>query len=144
MDLNGKMLENFERLYETLYKEPFKFKKEEVLCLEEMIRDIVGSDPMRLSPKYPEKDKEELLLLLDQRKILLDWMFQETEEETVRMKMLNERLFTLTQQLRKKMADVCDILKSTPRDEFTDDYEVRGSLNFVFNEDCSILPYRGG
>lgn len=41
MDLTGKMLENYERLYDTLYKEPFKYKREEVRCLEEMIRNFV-------------------------------------------------------------------------------------------------------
>ena len=49
MDLKGKICENYERLYETFYKEPFKYKKEEVLCLEEKIRDIVGSDPLVVS-----------------------------------------------------------------------------------------------
>ena len=143
MDLTGKMLENYERLYETLYNEPFKYKKEEVKCLEEKIRNFVGSDPMGFSTEYPEKQKEELLLLLDQRRNLLDWMFRETEGEIARMNVLNKRLFTLMKQLRKKMADVCDVLKSTPRDEFTDDYEVRGTLNFVYNEEYSIIPYKG-
>ena len=89
MDLTGKMLENYERLYDTLYKEPFKYMREEVGCLEEKIRNLVGSDSIGFSTEFPEKQKEELLLFLDLRRNLLDWMFRETEEEIARMNVLN-------------------------------------------------------
>jgi len=84
-----------------------------------------------------------LLVLLDERRSLLNWMFYETPEEIERMKIVNSRLFELTQELRHKMADVCESLTSHQRDDFDDDFEVRGTLRFCYNGEDSILPYDG-
>jgi hypothetical protein len=90
-----------------------------------------------------DDQKEELELLLDQRRTLLNWMFMETPQEVARMKQLNTRLLDLTNRLRVKMADVCEGLASHQRDDFDDDFEVEGTLRFSYNEEDSILSYEG-
>ena len=89
------------------------------------------------------KYKEEIGLLLDQRRTLLNWMFLETPIEVERMRIVNCRLFELMKRLTIKMADVCESLMSRERDDFDDDYEVMGSLIFCYNGEESILHYDG-
>jgi len=138
-----KEMANWNRLHDSLWDKSFDCQKEEVLRLEGEIRDIVGEDPDSLSSDVLARNKEELELLLSQRRTLLNWMFLETPEEVARMDVLNSQLFKLTNQLREKMADVCGALAACPRDEFIDDYEVCGTLRFSYNEDESILSYEG-
>ena len=138
-----KELDNFDRLYENFYEAPFDVLRAEVLSTEERIRNIVGSDADYVMIPDTDKEKEELELLLDQRRTLLNWMFMETPQEVVRMNQLNTRLFDLTNRLREKMADVCESLASNQRDDFDDDFEVEGTLKFSYNGEESILPYDG-
>ena len=124
------------------YDTSFEDKKVEVLRIENAISDIVcdDDDPFHLDVL---NRKQELLMLLAQRQTLLNWMFIETEEEIERMKELNSRLFNLTNQLREKITDVCEELASSPKDNFTDDFEVIGLLKYSFNDSSSVLPYKG-
>ena len=124
------------------YDMSFEDKKIEVLRIENAISDIVcdDDDPFHLDVL---SRKEELLMLLEQRRILLNRMFLETKEEIKRMKVLNIRLFNYTNHLREKMADVCEELASRPKDNFTDDLEVIGLLKYSFNDMSSVLPYNG-
>ena len=138
-----KELDNFDRLYENFYEAPFDVLRAEVLSTEERIRNIVGSDADYVMIPDTDKEKEELELLLDQRRTLLNWMFMETPQEVVRMNQLNTRLFDLTNRLRVKMADVCESLAFHQRDDFDDDFEVEGTLKFSYNGEESILPYDG-
>ena len=120
----------------------FEDKKVEVLRIENAISDIVcdDDDPFHLDVL---KRKQELLMLLEHRQTLLNWMFLETEEEIERMKVLNSQLFNLTTQLREKMAAVCEELASCPKDSLTDDFEVIGLLKYSYNDMSSVLPYKG-
>lgn len=138
-----KMSDNFNRLSKNFGEAPFEVRRDEVLRIEEQIRTIVGSNPERISHYVLFRHKEELELLLDQRKTLLNWMFKETPQEIARMDILNTRLFNLTKRLRVKMADVCESLASRQRDDFDDDYEVEGTLRFSYNEEDSIRSYEG-
>jgi len=124
------------------YDTSFEDKKVEVLRIENAISDIVcdDDDPFHLDVL---NRKQELLMLLEQRQTLLNWMFLETKEEIKRMKVLNSRLFNLTNQLRVKMADVCEELASCPKDSLTDDFEVIGLLKYSYNDMSSVLPYKG-
>ncbi len=133
-----KKLYNWQRPYDMSFED----KKVEVQRIENAISDIVcdDDDPFHLDVL---KRKEELLMLLEQRQTLLNGMFLETEEEIERMKMLNSQLFNLTNQLREKIADVCEELASRPKDNFTDDFEVIGLLKYSFNDSSSVLPYKG-
>ena len=67
-----KMSDNYDRLYREFYEAPFELIKDEVLRIEEQIRSIVGKDPDGLSPSVLFRHKEELELLLDQRRTLLN------------------------------------------------------------------------
>lgn len=138
-----KEMDNFDRLYENFYEAPFDVLRAEVLSTEERIRNAVGPDAdyARIPDIY--KEKEELELLLGQRRTLLNWMYMETPQEVARMNQLNTRLFDLTNRLRVKMADVCESLAFHQRDDFDDDFEVEGTLKFSYNGEESILPYDG-
>ena len=138
-----KKIDNYNRLRSDFYEAPFEVVREEVLRIEEQIRSIVGNDPDGLSHSVLFRHQEELELLLDQRRTLLNWVFLETPQEKVRMSILNTRLFDLTKRLRMKMADVCEGLATHERDDFDDDYEVEGTLRFCYNDEDSILPYEG-
>lgn len=138
-----KKIDNYNRLRSDFYEAPFEVVREEVLRIEEQIRSIVGNDPDGLSHSVLFRHQEELELLLDQRRTLLNWVFLETPQEKVRMSILNTRLFDLTKRLRMKMADVCEGLATHVRDDFDDDYEVEGTLRFCYNDEDSILPYEG-
>ncbi len=135
--------DNYNRLCRDFYNAPFEVVGDEVLRIEEQIRSVVGSDPDRLKQHVLLRHKEELELLLDQRRTLLNWVFLQTPQEKVRMSILNTRLFDLTKRLRVKMADVCESLATHERDDFDDDYEVEGTLRFCYNDEDSILPYEG-
>ena len=136
-----KKTDNWQRLYDALYDQPFDILKEEVLRTEEQIRNVVGADADYLRIPDTDDQKEELELLLDQRRTLLNWTYQETPQEVARMNQLNARLFDLIYRLRVKMADVCESLASHQRDDFDDDFEVEGTLKFSYNGEDSILPY---
>ena len=136
------LLDNFDR-YKVYRKKPFKVKKSRLQEMEAEIRNIVGCDPEFVNIPDEESLKTNLLLLLDERRALLNWMFKETPEEWERMKVVNSRLFALIKELRLKMADVCDSLVKRERDAFDDDYEVCGTLLFHYNGEDSVLPYKG-
>ena len=124
------------------YDMSFEDKKIEVLRIENAISDIVCDDDDSFHLDVLSR-KQELLMLLEHRQTLLNWMFLETEEEIERMKVLNSQLFNLTTQLREKMAAVCEELASRPKDNFTDDFEVIGLLKYSYNDMSSVLPYKG-
>ena len=134
--------DNFDR-YEVYMYKSFKVKKNRLIEVETMIRSVVGNEPDYVKIPYEEHSRIELLLLLDERRSLLNWMFKETPEEWERMKVVNSRLSELTKELRLKMADVCDGLAKRKRDAFDDDYEVCGTLHFNYNDEDSVLPYKG-
>ena len=118
-------------------------QKTEVLRIEQEIRNIVGNDPDFLDSIILMERREDLLFLLDSRRTLMNWMYQETDEEVARMEIVNSRLFDLTKRLRVKMADVCESVASSARDDFDDDFNVEGTLRFSYNGEESLLSYPG-
>ncbi len=141
--MDWRLYENYNKLSRKFSDKPFEILREEVLRIEEKIRKIIGKEPERIHIPDSAYPMEKLEILLYQRKNLLNWMFQETFHEMERMKVLNDRLFDLTQKLRIKMADVCVDLKEHHRDDFDDDLEVEGTLRFSFNGIESVRPYEG-
>lgn len=136
-------LERYEVLRAKYWEQPFEVLRTRVQEIESEIRSVVSSEPGWIDMTALDKHKDELNCLLEDRKILLDWMFCETSEEVERMRIVNQRLFDLTNRLRVKMADVAEYLVSRDRDDFDDDYEVEGTLRFSYNGDDSVLPYPG-
>ena len=71
---------NFDR-YEVYMDKSFKVKKSRLIEVEAKIRSVVGNEPDYVKIPCEEYSKIELLLLLDERRSLLNWMFKETPEE---------------------------------------------------------------
>lgn len=136
-------LERYEVLRDKYWEQPFEVQRTRVQEIESEIRSVVGAEPGWIVMTALDKHKDELGLLLGERKVLLDWMFCETPEEVERMRVVNQRLYDLTNWLRIKMADVSEYLVSRERDDFDDDYEVEGTLRFSYNDEDSVLPYHG-
>lgn len=88
-----KKMDNWQRLYDAFYDQPFDTLKKEIQKIESDIRNIVGEDPDWLNFDEIRRNQEELESLLDQRRTLLNWMFRETPEEVERMKVVNSRFF---------------------------------------------------
>lgn len=143
MDRIEQELKRYEVLSDKYREQPFEVRRTRVQEIESEIRSVVGAEPGWIDMVVLDKHKDALDLLLDERKILLDWMLQQTPEEVERMRIVNQRLFDLTNRLRVKMADVAEYLLSRERDDFDDDYEVEGTLRFNYNDEDSVLHYPG-
>lgn len=135
--------ERYEVLRERYWEYPFEVQRTRLQEIESEIRSVVGTEPGWIDMMALDRHKDEIDLLLGERKVLLDWMFCETPEEVERMRIVNQRLFDLTNRLRVKMADVAEYLVSRDRDDFDDDYEVEGTLRFSYNDQDSVLLYHG-
>lgn len=133
-------LARFDALRKNYLGKPFTIKRERVQEIENEIGDIVGTNPGYIKM---DEHKDEIELLLGERRVLLNWMFKETKVEKDRMRVVNQRMYDLTNRLRVKMADVCANLVDHERDDFDDDFEVEGTLKFSYNGEDSILPYEG-
>jgi len=136
-------LKRYELLWDKYWNRPFEVLRTRVQEIESGIRSVVGAEPGWIDMTALDKHKDELDFLLGERKVLLDWMFCETPEEVERMRVVNQRLYDLTNWLRIKMADVSEYLVSRERDDFDDDYEVEGTLRFSYNDEDSVLLYPG-
>lgn len=108
--------------------------------IEYRIIELVGSDLEEF--KYDELskvEKEEVKSLLRERREILNEMFQPTEDNLALFRKINDELYCLTMALNervKKFVGKKDILLDSP--DFDDDYELEGTLKFVFNDETSI------
>ena len=115
--------ERYKVLRDKYWEQPFGVLRSRVQEIESEIRSVVGTEPGWIDMTALDRHKDETDLLLGERKVLLDWMFCETPEEVERMRVVNQRLFDLTNRLRVKMADVAEYLASRERDDFDDDFD---------------------
>ena len=118
----------------------FEEIKAHLLSVEDEIRKKAGNDPDNIRSGSIAHQKQELARLLYQRKHLLNWMLKGDLVEMERLKIVNQRMFDLTEQLRRKLASVCKSLVALPKDPFTDDYEVQARLKYVYDDGESVLP----
>jgi len=108
--------------------------------IESRIIELVGTDLEEF--KYDELSKamkEEVKSLLCERCDILNKMFQPTEDNLALFRKVNDELYCLTMALNervKKFVGKKDILLDSP--DFDDDYELEGTLKFVFNDESSI------
>lgn len=108
--------------------------------IESRIIEIVGSDLDEF--KYDElskAEKDEVKSLLHERRDILNEMFQPTEDNLAQFRKVNDELYWLTKALNERVKKIIakkDILLDSP--DFDDDYELEGSLKFVFNDETSI------
>lgn len=108
--------------------------------IESQIIDLVGSDLEEFKyDELPKAGKEEVKSLLRKRRDALNEIFQPTEDNLARFHKVNDELYRLTMALNervKKFVGKKDILLDSP--DFDDDYELEGTMKFVFNDESSI------
>jgi len=121
-----------------LKSQPFERQREALLRIEQLVRNIVGPDPLFL--RNVEDNELELRLRLNQRFFLLAWMLKASPEEYERMRVVNQLLFDKTVQLKEAMVRTCKRLREMPKDDFVNDIEVHGKLFFCFDDEQSALP----
>lgn len=108
--------------------------------IESRIIEIVGSDLEEfMYDELPKASKEEVKCLLRERRDILNDMFQPTEANLAQFSKVNDELFRLTMALNERVRKFIakkELLLDTP--DFDDDYELEGTLKFVFNDETSI------
>lgn len=108
--------------------------------IESRIIELVGSDLEQFN--YDELSKEqrkEVRRLLLERRDILNEMFQPTEANLAQFRKINDELNRLTMALNERVNKFIakkELLLDTP--DFDDDYELEGTLKFVFNDETSI------
>lgn len=114
--------------------------KQELLQIESRIIELVGSDLELFSyDELSKEQKEEVKRLLRVRRDILNEMFQPTEANLARFCKVNEELYRLTMALDervKKFISKKELLFDSL--DFDDDYELEGTLKYVFNDKTSI------
>ena len=121
--------------------------KQKIQQIESRIIELVGSNLEEFRYKDLSKEqKEEVKRLLSERSDILNEMFQATADNIAQFGKVNAELYRLTMALNervKKFIAKKKLLLDSPG--FDDDYELEGSLEFVFNDETSIsrLPDDG-
>ena len=114
--------------------------RQKVRHIESRIIELVGSDPEDFNyDKLSKEQKEKVKHLLSERRDILNEMFQPTEANLAQFRKVNDELYRLTVALNervKKFVGKKDIMLDSP--DFDDDYELEGTLKFVFNDETSI------
>ena len=98
--------------------------------------DIDHSDRWTLCPEQRAKVRS----LLDSRREILNELFLPSDENMLRFKSVNERLFTLTRQLHDRVRALesrLSLVMDCP--DFDDDHELEGTLRYCFNSEDSVL-----
>ena len=114
--------------------------RENIIEIENKIKQIVGDDPDGLKLKIPKEVKEQLESLLYDRQCILNEMFEWTQPNIQAIQKVNDHLKFLSDSLleryksiEKKVPFICD------NPDFDYDYEIDGSLRFSYNDDRSVL-----
>lgn len=115
--------------------------KTRLVEIESQIKEIAGhnienANTRKLSIGY----KSRIRRLLESRRQILNDMFLPTDENMRRFRAINNRLYTLTQQLHERFR-VLETKMPTVMDcpDFDDDFEIEGALCYVFNDEDSVL-----
>ena len=114
--------------------------KQKLQQTESRIIELVGTDLDLFNyDELSKAVKEEVKCLLLERRDILNEMFQPTEANLAQFRKINDELNRLTMALNervKKFVGKKDILLDST--DFDDDYELEGTLKFVFNDETSI------
>lgn len=114
--------------------------KQKLHKIESRIIELVGSDLEEF--KYDEQSKavkEEVKNLLFERRDILNEMFQPTEDNLALFCKVNDEVYSRTMALNERVKKIVakkNTLLDSP--DFDDDYELEGTLKFVFNDESSI------
>lgn len=108
--------------------------------IESRIIELVGSDLEQFNyDDLAKEQKEEVKRLLLERRDILNEMFQPTEANLAQFSKVNDELYWLTMALNERVRKFIakkELLLDSP--DFDDDYELEGTLKFVFNDEASI------
>ena len=111
-----------------------------IKLIESQIIELVGSDIDEFNyDNLSKEQKEEVKLLLQERRDILNELFEPTEANLAQFCKLNDELYRLTMALNERVKRIVskkDILLDS--NDFDDDYELEGTLKFVFNDETSI------
>lgn len=115
--------------------------KKTISDLEQRIIAITGDD-IDHSEKWlnSPSHRKQVAKFLASRQHLLNEMFNPTPDNMSTFQSINERLYTLTQQLFarvKSMEKKLPLVMDAP--DFDDDYEIEGTLRFCYNDEDSVL-----
>lgn len=114
--------------------------KSDLQQIESRIIELVGSDlDVFRYDDLSKEQKEEVKRLLQERRDILNEMFQPTEANLAQFGKVNDELYRLTIALNERIQKFIakkEILLDTP--DFDDDYELEGTLKFVFNDESSL------
>lgn len=118
---------------ETQKNEMAQFYKEQVQKIEREILALTDNTTARL---FSENKGAYLASLINERKEILDAMFQATPDEVKHMDKLNDKVTVITRQMYERVAIVNeDATKVFGNDNF----EVEGCLNYNPNDACATL-----
>lgn len=108
--------------------------------IESRIIELVGSDLEQFNyDDLSKEQKEEVKRLLLERRDILNEMFKPTEANLAQFSKVNDELYRLTAALNERVRKFIakkELLLDSP--DFDDDYELEGTLKFVFNDESSI------
>lgn len=112
-----------------------------LIGIEKIIIALVGDDIGSYNLNRFSHDKIEIIEdLLSQRMRILNDMFRPTDENMLRFRLINQRLFEMTQNLHSRfkiMEAKTSVISDCP--EFDDDYVIEGWLRYVFEGAKSVL-----
>lgn len=120
--------------------------REQLLSVEEKIKLLVGKEPINFYLRDINEDATlKLEELADERCSILNQMFKATPQEVRRFEKVNALLYELTLKMYKRTARLYRSLLADEKDaSFDDDYNIEGTLNYVYNSRKSALQLEDG
>lgn len=115
--------------------------RKEIMDIESKIIAITGDNLNRQNYWAEDRAKRETVDgLLKKRRNLLNSMFVPTPENMTRFNRVNNHLYTMTQKLYRRIAEInATTYYVADEHEFDDDEVVEGWLRVVFDDDSSVL-----
>ena len=115
--------------------------REQLLSVEEKIKLFVGKEPLNF---YLRDINEDITLklekLVDERCSITNQMFKASPQEVRRFEKVNTLLYESTIKMYKRTARLYRSLLTSEKDaSFDDDYNIEGTLNYVYNSRKSVL-----
>ena len=113
----------------------------QLLSVEEEIKLFVGKEPLNFYLRNIDENKmQKLERLAGERCFILNQMFKASPQEVKRFEKVNALLYELTVKMYKRTARLYRSLLTSEKDaSFDDDYNIEGTLNYVYNSRKSVL-----
>ena len=133
---------NFDDIYDFL-KPSENLTKNTVITIEEKIKDFFTAyetvDFIKLN-RLTEEEEAELKNLFYIRQYILNYLFIANEQNLSRLQNISNHLKYLSEKLFSRVKDIANKINLICDDpDFTDDYEIEGTLKFNYNDESSVL-----